>query len=880
LHYDFQVRDKWFDWRAEGLRRRAYFLIVILRNAARLALLWALLCISLSAVATSVDVGGWQLQDAGKVEADGELISRPNFAPRDWYKATVPGTVLTSLADDGVFPEPLYGENNRSIPESLCRTSYWYRTTVSVPAGFKGRRVWLKFQGINYIANVWVNGRHVGDIRGAFARGDFDVTGDVSPGSDATIAVQIQPPGHPSEAHDKTLATGTGRNGGAMGADGPTFLAAVGWDWMPAIRDRDMGIWQPVTLEDSGPVVVRDPYVRTILPLPKSNSAAITVQTSLENVSNKIQRGFLVGSVPGTKLSFKLAVSLAPGETQSIDVPALQLPHPKLWWPNGYGPQNLYKLDCAFVQSEGTSDFKGVSFGVRSISYFRTGDKKLTIIVNGVPIACKGGNWGMDEAMKRIPHDRLEAQIRLHRDANFTMIRNWIGMSTEEDFYDLCDRYGILVWDDFWLANPSDGPDPLDPTLFLDNAREKLLRYRTHPSIALWCGRNEGDAPPDIEPGLQDLVAKLDPDRMFQRNSAAYNGVGGGGPYSSRPLESYFSGRDAFHTEIGAPSIPTLQAIQGMMPEKDWWPINDDWAEHDFCKGAQRGDRFPEDLAKRYGPFSDLPSFVRESQLANYETYRGMFEGRFSKLFDPISGVLLWMSNPAQPSFVWQVYSYDLEPNAAFFGARSACEPLHIQYNPTTTHVELVNSLAVAFPLATASYEVIGLDGRISFYGSIAANVKPSGTTDVGQLSPSFTPPPGVWFLRLRLTAKNGSLLSRNFYWESTSGDCSELQKLPPAKVDCQVRSANAPKGSVGYEVTLRNSGSSIALMTHLQLRDAASGKRILPVYYSDNYVTLLPGEEWTITVEAPSKMGADARPTFWLDGWNIPERAATFDAR
>jgi beta-mannosidase len=318
------------------------------------------------------------------------------------------------------------------------------------------------------------------------------------------------------------------------------------------------------------------------------------------------------------------------------------------------------------VAGRSVSDTADTTFGIHSISYFLPGQKMMTISINGVPIMCKGGNWGIDEAMKRIPMKRLDAQMRLHHDANCTMVRNWIGMSTEEDFYKVCDKYGILIWDDFWLANPADGPIPIHPDWFLQNAREKIVRFRNHPSIGVWCGRNEGNPPKVIDDGLAVLIHNLDPVRFYQKHSAATNGVGGGGPYSLRPDATYFGPfRDSLHTEIGAPSIPTLEAVHHMMPEKDWWPLNDDWAEHDLCRGAQRGDQYPQQVSDRLGQVMGLPDFVRKSQLVNYECYRAIFEGRNSKLFSPASGVLLWMSNPAQPSFVWQLYSYDLEPNGA-----------------------------------------------------------------------------------------------------------------------------------------------------------------------------------------------------------------------
>ncbi|RYG09319.1 MAG: glycoside hydrolase family 2, partial [Caulobacteraceae bacterium] len=351
-----------------------------------------------------------------------------------------------------------FGLNNLAIPESLSRRPYWYRTEIVVPKG--ERRRWLRFDGVNYKAEVWVGGHAVGTVKGAFARGLFDVTPWTRPGERTAIAVRILPPDHPGTPHEQALAGGTGRNGGDTGADGVTFASTVGWDWIPAIRDRDMGLWQGVALVSTGDVTIHDPFVRTDLPLPRTDVATLAIATTLRNSADAPRAGTLEGRVDGTRLAFRVPVSLKGGETRTVAAPDALLRNPRLWWPNGYGTPNLYRLRLRFVQGRSESDSVETGFGVREMAYFRGDAKAMTVQVNGVPIMCRGGNWGIDEAMKRSPLTRLDAQVRLHRDANCNMIRNWVGQSTQEDFYRTCDKYGMLVWDDFWLANPSDGPVP------------------------------------------------------------------------------------------------------------------------------------------------------------------------------------------------------------------------------------------------------------------------------------------------------------------------------------------------------------------------------------------------------------------------------------
>ena len=296
---------------------------------------------------------GWQLQDVAKVPQPGAQVSSAGFDTAGWYAATVPGTILTTLVNDHVYPEPLYGENERPeiIPESLVHTSYWYRAVVHIPGAYKDRHVWLNFDGINYSAEVWVNGAQVGTMRGAFIRGNFDMTAQVRPGETAVVAVLMTPEPHPGVAHEHTLRNGVGQNGGITALDGPTFLSTLGWDWLNAVRDRDTGIWQKVFLSASGPVQLKDPFVTTDLPLPKIDSSDVTVETTVENVSDQPVAGEVRGTIGS--IVFERQVTLAPNSSQQVtfdakNTPALHMEHPRLWWPNGYGAQPMYKLHLEF----------------------------------------------------------------------------------------------------------------------------------------------------------------------------------------------------------------------------------------------------------------------------------------------------------------------------------------------------------------------------------------------------------------------------------------------------------------------------------------------------------------------------------------------------
>jgi len=821
-------------------------------------------------------IGDWKMQDAAKVSASAANVAEAKFTTEGWYAATVPGTVLTTLVNNKVYPEPLYGENMRPIPESLNKTSYWYRTSFPVPASHAGRRTWLHFAGINYSSEVWVNGKQVGTTRGAFIRGDFDITSVVKPGKAATLAVLVSPQPHPGVPHEHNIALGEGLNGGETAIDGPTFLSTIGWDWLPAIRDRDTGIWLPVTLSSTGPIVVKDPFVTSDLAASHA-SANLAVATTLKNLTGAPVAGTLIGILhgQGREITFRTPVTIsANGEKvvslDSKSIAALHLTDPKLWWPNGYGPQNLYQMTMRFEVGKRESSAQTVQFGIRKIEYQVSDSENLTISVNGVRVMVRGGNWGLDEGMKRVPRERLDAQFHMHALANMNMIRNWVGQSTNPDFYEMADKYGILLWDEFFQPNPSDGPNVTDIPTYLANVTDKVVRYRNHPSIAVWCARNEGYPPKELDDMLKAMMGKLDGSRLYQSNSADGRGVSSHGPYHWRAPRFYYTFNESFKTEVGSMSIPTIESIQGMMPERDWETINDDWAQHDMAKGAEHGDTYPTELAARFGHIRNLADFVRKGQLANYEAYRAMYEGRNALMFKTTTGIITWMSHPAQPSFVWQLYHYDLDPQSSLFAVKKAGEHIHVQLNEATGQLEVVNNQPDDLHNLTLQADIYDLESKVIAHKTLpVAQAAGSRTTDVAALNVPENVST-VYFVKLDLKAADGSLLSTNFYWQSTKQDhFADLSRLPKAMIYAE-GSARKEGDRMIFTVTLRNPSSVVALMTHLQLRQKAGGLRVLPVFYSDNYISLVPGETRTVTIDVANKNLTSDAPALAVDGFNV----------
>ena len=849
---------------------------------------------------------GWQMQDAIKVREkgldegwlrensagmyeEGRTLSTLSYKTDGWYRATVPGTVLTTLVDNGVYEEPLYGENNRpeKIPESLCHTDWWYRKIIDVPLEYKGKNIWINFDGINYEADIWVNGRRVGPIKGAFIRGIFDITKFVKAGEKAVVAVHIFPQPHTGIPSEHTMGTVGGPCGGVGRLDGPTFGCSSGWDWLSGIRDRNTGIWQKAFLTATGNVILNDPYIITDLPLPETDKAFITVQATVQNITGQPQTGTVKGCFEG--VSFEQQVTLKPYSTTTLtfspeNCKQLCVKKPRLWWPNGLGEPALYKLHLSFEQGGNVSDARDLNFGIREISYDIPGSDNLALSVNGVRVFCKGGNWGPDEALKRIPRERLEAQIRLHQQANFNMIRLWGGQAGCDDFYDLCDKYGILVWDEFWQFN---SVDPLDHSLFMANVRDKVLRIRNHPSIAIWCGRNEADPPKYLDDAVRNMLIELDPCRFYQSNSGGGRGCNSGGPYEwQTPTDFYcfsdlkkFNKKETFKTEIGAMSVPTLESIQGMMPEKDWMGITDAWAEHNFTSGGGR--TLLKNMEKRYGRVKNIADFVRKSQMMNYEGFKAMYEGRMGQMFKPVQGILLWMSVAAQPSFVWQMFHYDLEPNASFFALKKACEQIHIQFSERFGGIfQVVNHMSTPLVGAKAKVRFYNMDGTLSGMKEYDVAVDACSFNDLGAAEwPENLS--NIHFIKMELFDSKGSLISDNFTWRSFSKEpvnFSPLDSMPVVKLSTKA-STRYEDGKMIMDVTLRNPSKNVALMTHLQLHRANSKDRVLPVYYSDNYVSLIPGEKKVVTIEVSEADMKGEKPLVLVDGWNISVKKSSYIA-
>ncbi len=812
--------------------------------------------------------GLWRLQRAPQVSATGEVVSSPGFEDSSWIVATVPGTVLTSYFNAGAVADPNFGQNQLQISDSYFYADFWYRTEFATPVRNPGELTWLSFEGINWKADVYLNGAKLGSIDGGFMRGRFEVSKQLGAGATNTIAVLIRKNHTPGSCKQKTYAS-SGKNGGALGSDNPTYHASIGWDWIPTIRGRNTGIWAEAALTNTGAVTLEDPLVTSILPLPDVSHADIAIEVIATNHTLGPVSGMLRGSF-GT-VSFAQPVKLGGSGREVIKLsPAthaqLRIAHPELWWPVGYGEPHLYDVKLSFEAAGKTHHHLAFKAGIRQMTGTEE-DGKLKLFINGRRFIARGGNWGFGESMLRYRAREYDAAVRYHREQNFTMIRDWVGQIGDAAFYEACDRHGVVVWQDFWLANPWDGPIPEDNALFLANARDYLLRIRRHSSIGLYCGRNEWFPPAPLEAGIRKLLAEIHPG-IYYIGSSADGPVSGHGPYRTLSTPNYFRVADAkLHSEIGAPTIPSMESIRAMMPESALWPQGLDWGLHDFTlAGAQGGSALLTLIEESYGGASNAEEWVSLAQFLNYDSYRAIFESQSKYRM----GVLLWMSHPCWPSFVWQTYDYYLEPTSAYFGCKKGSEPLHIQWNSLTEDIEVVNYSAPNAIGLTADLEVFNLDGKSMMRRSFPVDSPEDSTRIITRMAyPANLS--DVHFLRLSLV-RSGKLISSNFYMRGTrQGDYRAIRTL--AKATIRNVTVAEQQGSVwSLKTTVSNTSATPALMLRLKTLRETTRDRILPVIHDDNYIALMPGETRTLFTQIQVADARGEKPIIAIEGFNVKQ--------
>jgi beta-galactosidase/beta-glucuronidase len=907
------------------------------------ALGMVLTCHALSTAAQvqeRVFIRDFLLQSSALVEADGRMISSEAFAPQAWYPARAPSTVLRALVANGVYPDPYVGLNNMRIPDAsdafnerfdLARFSHlpdranpwaqpwWYRAEFQVPELPAGTRVWLNFEGINYRADVWLNGHRIADSKrmvGMFEMFTLPVTEQVRPGRNI-LAVRIHPldePGLPADPQ-LTVFGPFGPNGGPTCDIGKnvTMQSSAGWDWIPAVRDRNMGIWQDVFLSFTGPVDLRFPHIVTDLPLPEVSPARVTVSTELWNTSGEPVSGVLEVTIlrEGERIArARKRVALDAGANSVLSLgadrhPELMIRDPQLWWPNGYGDPSLYDLDIRFTSGSRLSDRETLRFGVREVgSEFATVDgwHRRDFTVNGRRIQIKGGAWVPDMMLAR-DRQRYLDELRLSQAANFNMVRIWGGgITPPAEFFEIADELGLLVWHDFWITGDCQGTWdkgtrdwPLEGEVFVSNAVDTAKRLRNHPSLLAWSAGNEGFPRRELYDVLRnEIAARLDATRPFLPTSGYANpdsswglswpddhetGAYSGGPYHwVEPVDYYHraaAGKDwLFKDEVGIPSVPPLASLARFIPDLDRGSstLSDTWGYHDAAEGNGRFSLYDQAIRARYGAPETLDEYAWKAQFLNAENYRAIFEAANHDL-DRTAGVILWKTNAAWPSVVWQVYDWYLRPNAGYYYAKNASRPLHVQMHPETHVVTGVNaSLA---PARDLSLLVDLYDEHANGVGKAARTVSLEAAQSREVLRLAEVPgwDAGAFrFVRLRLEDAAHKTVAENFYWVSPNNDFTALDSLPSARLDVAARHALSGD-QVQVTVVLTNPTEALAFFVHPVLTQGADGDEILPTYWTDNYFSILPGETRTVVAHADRARLDGKAPYVRIDGWNVGDK-------
>ena len=645
------------------------------------------------------------------VKAQAEVsdpVPGTNISSQNWTTAIVPGTVFSSFVTAGTENDPNFGDNIYKVDRNKYDRNFWYHTEFQLPPDYTQKRIWLNFDGVNRKADIYLNGKLLGTLDGFMARGRFDITGIAQKGTNNILTVLVYPPIQP-------LAN----------AGSPNYVSSAGWDWMPYVPGLNSGITDKVYLSCSGGLTIQDPWVRT--ELPTNARADVSIALQVKNNSTKDLDGVLLGTIMPGNINFSQKIRVNHGNFDDIkltksDLEQLMINNPKLWWPNGYGEPNLYNLQLKLIVNNDVSDVRNIKFGIKRYSYDTIGHV-LHIAINSTPIFVKGGDWGMSEYMLRCRGDEYDTKIRLHKEMNFNMIRNWIGSTTDEEFYEACDKYGIMVWDEFWLnSNPN---QPADIHAFNTNAVEKIKRFRNHPSIAVWCAENEGWPEPPLNNWLREDVRVFDNgDRFYQPNSHAES-LTGSGPWAAKDPRYYFTAYPTgsggnkgwgMRTEIGTAVFVNFESFKKFMPKDNWWPRNEMWNQHFFGPSAFNAgpDQYDQMISQGYGAPKDIEDYCRKAQFVNIESNKAMYEGWLDHMGEDASGVMTWMSQSAYPSMVWQTYDYYYDLTGAYFGAKKACEPLHIQWNPVNNAIKVVNTTRDDISGLTATAEIFNLDGRVA----------------------------------------------------------------------------------------------------------------------------------------------------------------------
>ena len=833
---------------------------------------------------------GWSLVSANNVADSGSTISQPGYVVSTWYPITVPSTVLAGLVANNVYQNIYFGTNLQSVPD-LTTQNWWYRGQFNAPAGVAGQQYWLRFKGISYRAQIWLNGTQIdANAVGTMVIHEYNVTNFIHAGAANAVALLITPPAH--------------------GCNNLSFCYV---DWNPEAPDMNAGLWGKVFLDTTGAVALRDPYVKTVLPLPATNSADLTVYVDAVNGTNTTISGAVSGTITKsgyTTISFSQNVVLNPNERREIAfTPAsfsqLHVTNPiALWWPYQFGSPELYQLSVSFTANGQTWDSKSINFGVRQITDYRTtvnGTSFAGYKVNGQNIMIRGGGY-MWDLLQRWDTKTNQAHIDYVKGMGLTAIR-FEGTLGNEELYDMADKAGILLMPGFvccsqWQSDNAWSAE--DTTVAYASLESQMRNLRAHASPFVWAF---GSDQPPLAAHLaqyQAIAANLHWQNPTVDNVASYSNANAGfkmdGPYVWEPPVLWWDtsqSGSAFGStaEEGFEAPPPLESQLKFLSAADTWPQGTVFNYHAGSKNPFDNIHwFTDGVNKRYGTTTSAQDYSNKSELLSYDSTRAFFEAWNANEYSSTFATIFWMQNNAWPSVHWNLYDYYFKPAGGFYGTKKADEPVHILYNYLTRDVKIVNSTLTANSNMTAIATVYNIPTLAQQYTNQVTLTVPANASTQAFTIPSLTGLTTTYFIRLQLKNSSGQVVSNNLYWYSTSPDTlgnssnwystsvrnyANLTGLNSLASNGSVTASASRTIASGQEtvtITLNNtSATNIAFFTRAEVTAGNNGLEVLPVTYTDNYVSLFPGESITITAKYATA-DLSGQPYLRIRGYNVPQ--------
>ena len=873
-------------------------------------------------LAVSVPIRDWQVQSSA-VTGGGRTVSRADYRPDGWLPAPARSTVMAALLANGQYPDVFRSTRLRdAVDAGRFGVPWWFRTLFSISAG--GRTL-VRLDGVIHRAELWVNGSMVAgpeEIAGAYPVRTVDVTEWVRPGVNAMALLVM--PGHPM-------------------AD-----LSIGWiDWNPAPPDANMGVWRDVWVQRTGEIRLADPYVATDLS-PSLDRARLRVAVDLASAAPAARTVILHGTLcradagapdDGATVRFRTEVTVPAGQTRHLvltaaEVPELAVDDPAVWWPVGHGTQPMYQLHLVAAVDGAVSDQAEVTFGVRQVTSHIAEGGGRQFVINGRPIQVRGAGWCSDIFLRYDPQ-RLADQLDYVVDLGLNAVR-LEGKLENREFYEIADRLGIMVlpgWEccTKWESHAGTGGASWTDQDFAIARRSMAAEarlLRNHPSVICFAIGSDFAPPCRLaEIYLAELRDADWPVPVVSSGATKWNNDGGdpaapdttategAGPSGMKmwpydwvpPVYWYsekFGGAVGFDSECSAghviPRLPSLHAMLDPGEIESLWQQPDAHHYHSSPSAPFSSLAiFHRALAGRYGAVLSLRDFLRKSQLANYEAVRAQFEAYRARATAgrPATGVIYWMLNSAWPSLNWQLFDHHLDPGGAYFGAKAANEPVHVQLGYDTDELVVTNATPVPVGPFGVHVAVRRLDGTPLAETDVAIGaVAAGGVASAGEVAI----PEGVgttYFVELELTDADGSRISRNVYWRSTRqdeldwdrstwqytpqsdyADLTGLQDLPSVRLSVRARTEPTAAGTWLTVVTLVNPSTAPAVGIHLSVVRAGSELPVTPIRWQHNDITLFGGQSIDVSARY-SAIDLGGAPLVRVEGFNVVDGTVRPDA-